>query len=229
MKALYRVLLFVFLQSIIIHGSVQKPAASNNLGSFLAGLNTPLASVSTAGSSTGGSSTEGSSTEGSSQGSSSDLASILSTKASVSVKHSTGEIALFLEKQASKPPISPAKAESNSLILQSFLQQQSNPMYQKAMMILNNKQLLGAYQRALSSIQLFFVNYVAKNLQHFHVKSSASTHSLTSFLGGLKNTTVVKSTAHGDELASLLSTLSTSTKKKVTLVQHPALVLPPNI
>ena len=217
MKALYRVLLFV----VIIQGSAQMSAGSNDLGSFLAGLNAPSAKVSTRGSATGRSLA--------SQDSPSDLASILSIKTSVPAKHSTGEIALFLEKQSSKPPISPAKAENNSLILQSFLQQQSNPVYQKAMMILNNTQLLGAYQRALSSIQLFFVNYVARNLQHFHVKSSAPTHSLTSFLGGLKNTTVVKPTAHGDELASLLSTLSIKTKKTVTPVQRPALVLPPNI
>lgn len=153
---------------------------------------------------------------------SNNLDSFLSTLGPANVEpkvakheHSNGQIALFLQKQTSTQEPSQAVKVSNKMALQSFLQTQSNPLYQQAMAILSNKQLLSSYQKAISSISLFFFNYSAKNLQHFHVKSSAPTNSLASLLGGIKNVAVAKPVNHGDQLASFLSTLSVTSKKPV--------------
>jgi hypothetical protein len=142
--------------------------------------------------------------------------------------NSHSQIALFLQKKtATKLPAASKKA-SSSLNLQSFLQAQSNPLYTKGMAILNNKELLASYQKAISSIDLFFVNFSMKNLQHFHAKSAKPTNSLTSLLVNTQSSPLAKPVNHGDALASFLSNLSTTPKKSVE-AKKPVFVLPPNL
>jgi len=87
---------------------------------------------------------------------------------------SIGQIALFLEQQAAKPAISQERHNASQLALQSFLSQQEDPLYQKAMSLLNDKKNLSVYEQALSSLQMFFFQYSQEHLQHFHAKSSKS-------------------------------------------------------
>jgi len=101
---------------------------------------------------------------------SSDLYSLLLSSSKTKAKHSTGEIGLFLEGMDSKP--APKKTAANISSLQNFLSEQSDPLYQSAMKILQNKQLQNSYRQALFSIKLFFSRYIEKHLQHFYVHSS---------------------------------------------------------
>ena len=143
--------------------------------------------------------------------------------------NSNNQITLLLQEQPAKTVIPKVSNDTNQIALQSFLTAQSNPSYLKGMAILKDKQLIASYQKAISSISLFFINYSLNNLQTFHVKSAAPTSSITSFLSGIKNTSVaIKPVAHGEALASFLSGLSTRAKKPIAKKQ-PVFVLPPNL
>lgn len=126
-----------------------------------------------------------------------------------------------------KTPKKVSPGNDLDFLLQVVMSQQSNPLYQKAMKILQEEKLRRAYDEDMLSIHLFFLDYSSKVLQKYFVQTPArKPSSLTDLLQLVQSSTTptVPSPFSKESTISLLDLITMQApvvkSKSGTAVKH---------
>lgn len=143
--------------------------------------------------------------------------SVTATTLTTASPGSSGLSALLSTPTASPVPVV-VPDDLQAGLLQQFVTEQSNPLYAKAMDILNDTSLQEVYSNALLSIQLFFMQYATDDLNKLSQQSTAvSKPSLSSLLSAAMSTSAAPSTSSGVVgLSSLLSSAQSAGQSSTT-------------